>query len=329
MLYYWNNMQKTKVGVLRGGPSSEYDVSLKTGGSVLKNLPEEKYDIRDIFISKDGEWHLRGIPFAPEKILNQVDVVFNAMHGEYGEDGTVQQLLDTFSVPYTGSTAFSSAVGMNKLLTKQGIESYNIDTPEYTIIEASENIERDIFDVFRSFPQPSVIKPIVGGSSVGVTIAHSFDDLRDGVYKALGHCPRVIIEEYIRGREATCGVIERFRGEELHALMPVEIIPPIKSGFFDYNAKYSGCTQEVCPANFEKVIKEEIQRLAIEAHRALGSRHYSRSDFIISPRGIYFLEVNTLPGLTEESLLPKSLSAGGTNLPEFLDHLIELALGNK
>jgi D-alanine-D-alanine ligase len=320
-------MQKIKIGVLRGGPSSEYDVSLKTGGSVLKNLPEEKYDIRDIFISKGGEWHFRGIPFAPEKIINQVDVVFNAMHGEYGEDGTVQQLLDAFSIPYTGSTAFASAIGMNKLLTKQGLENYDIDTPEYTIIEASDDLEKDIFDIFRSFTMPCVIKPITGGSSVGVTIAKSFDDLREGVYKALGHSTKVLIEEYINGREVTCGVVEGFRGEELHALMPVEIITPEKADFFDYTAKYSGETQEVCPASFERVIKDEIQRLAKEAHKALGLRHYSRSDFIVSPRGIYFLEVNTLPGLTEDSLLPKALDAGGTKLPDFLDHLVGLAMG--
>ncbi|MBT3283082.1 D-alanine--D-alanine ligase [bacterium] len=322
-------MEKIKIGVLRGGPSSEYDVSLKTGGSVLKNLPAEKYNIQDIFISKEGGWHFRGIPIAPEKLINQVDVIFNAMHGEYGEDGTVQQLLDTFSVPYTGSTAFSSAIGMNKLLTKQGIENSDINTPEYTIIEASDDLEKDIFDIFRSFTMPAVVKPVSGGSSVGVTIAKSFDELRDGVYKALGHCPKVLIEEYIGGREVTCGIVEGFRGEEVHALMPVEIITSNESNFFDYTAKYSGETQEVCPAHLDSVIKDEIQRLAKEAHKALGLRHYSRSDFIVSPRGIYFLEVNTLPGLTEGSLMPKALDAGGTRLPEFLDHLVLLALDNK
>ena len=176
---------------------------------------------------------------------------------------------------------------------------------------------------------PAVVKPIVGGSSIGVTLAKSFNDLRDGVYKALSHSPKILIEEYINGREATCGVVEGFRGEELHALMPIEIIPSSKSGFFDYDAKYNGAAQEICPANFDRVIKEEIQRLAIEAHKALGLRHYSRSDFIVSPRGIYFLEVNTLPGLIEGFLLPKELDAAGSSLPEFLDHLITLALNTK
>lgn len=320
---------KIKVGVLRGGPSSEYDISLKTGASVLKNLPKEKYEARDIFISKDGQWHFRGMPIAPEKVIEQVDVIFNAMHGEYGEDGTVQKILDTFSIPYTGSTAFASAIGMNKLLTKQGIEFTDIQTPQHIVLDAPEDIEKDTCDIFRTFTQPSVVKPIVGGSSVGVTVARSYEDLKNGVYKAIGYSPRVLIEEYIHGREVTCGVVEKFRGEELHAFMPIEIIPPEKNGFFDYTAKYSGCTQEICPASFDAVIKEEIQRLAKEVHTALGLRHYSRSDFIVSPHGIYFLEVNTLPGLTEESLIPKSLSAAGSSLPEFLDHLIELALNRK
>lgn len=322
-------MTKIKVGVLRGGPSSEYDVSLRTGGSVLKNLSEDKYDAQDIFISRDGQWHFRGMPVLPEQIIRQVDVVFNAMHGEYGEDGTVQKILDSFSIPYTGSRAFASAVGMNKLLTKQGIESSDIQTPEYVIIDAPENIEKDILGIFRGFTQPSVIKPITGGSSVGVTIARDYESLRDGIYKAFEYSPRVLIEERIHGREATCGVIDGFRGEELYALMPVEIIPPDKHAFFDYESKYSGESQEVCPAHFDAVIKEEIQRLAVEAHRALGLRHYSRSDFIVSPRGIYFLEVNTLPGLTQGSLLPKELTAAGATLPEFLDHLVSLALQSK
>ncbi len=322
-------MQKIRVGVLRGGPSREYDISLKTGSSVLRNLPEEKYDANDIFISKKGEWHFRGMPFEPKKIISQIDVIFNAMHGEYGEDGAVQRVLDTFSTPYTGSTAFASAIGMNKLSTKQGIESYGIDTPKYTIIEKSDNVEKDILNIFRSFYQPSVIKPICGGSSIGVSLARDFSSFREGIFKAFEYSPKLLIEEYIQGREATCGVIENFRGKEFYALMPVEIIPFDKNSFFNYDAKYEGGAREICPSSFDKIIKNEIQRLAIEAHKALGLRHYSRTDFIVSPRGIYFLEINTLPGLTKESLLPKSLMAGGTTLSEFLDHIIELALSSK
>lgn len=323
-------MTKIKVGVIRGGPSSEYDVSLKTGASVLKNLPEEKYDARDIFISKDGEWHLRGAPIEPSKAIQQFDVIFNALHGEYGEDGTVQRLLDTFSVLYTGSESFSSAMAMNKLLTKQKLEQEGIKTAKHIVLNLSdiEDIGRIAFDIFRSFSQPSVIKPVVGGSSVGVSIARSYDDLVFGIGKAFECSPRIMIEEYIKGREATCGVVEGFRGEDLHSLFPIEIIPQSNNNFFDYNAKYNGNTLEICPADFSHEEKNELQEIAKSVHEILGLRHYSRSDFIVSPRGIYFLEVNTLPGLTEESLVPKALVAAGSSLPEFLDHIVELALDN-
>ena len=143
------------------------------------------------------------------------------------------------------------------------------------------------------------------------------------------HSSSVLVEEYIKGREATCAVVENFRGETLHALMPVEIVHP-NSEFFDYQAKYSGESQEICPANFDQKQKEEIQRMTAIAHKALQLRHYSRSDFIVSPRGeVYILETNTLPGLTEESLLPKALAAGGTKFPDFLDHLVGLAMTKK
>jgi D-alanine-D-alanine ligase len=323
-------MTKVRVGVLRGGPSNEYDVSLKTGDSVLQNLPEEKYYARDIFIARDGVWHFRGIPIAPEKALRNVDVVFNALHGEYGEDGTVQKLMDDFSVPYSGSGALSSAISMNKLLTKQGLGYVqDIKMPNHIALDSSSNIEAQSYNIFRTFPQPSVIKPVSGGSSVGVSVAKSYESLWSGIEKAFKYSPKILIEEYIGGRETTCGVVENFRGEDLYALLPIEIVPPQKSGFFDYDAKYNPETQEICPARFSRDIKEELQRIAKQVHRVLNLRHYSRSDFIVSKRGIYFLEVNALPGLTENSLVPKALAAAGATLPELLDHLIDQALNNR
>ena len=216
---------KTKAGVLRGGQSSEYDISLKTGGSVLKNLPEDKYDAHDIFVSKGGQWHFRGMPATPEKITKQVDVIFNAMHGQYGEDGTVQKILDSFSIPYTGSTAFASAVSMNKLLTKQGIESSGIQSPHHIIIDTPQDIEKDILNIFRNFTQPSVVKPIASGSSVGVTIARDYESLRDGIYKAFEYSPKVLIEEYIEGME-TASTFSLPRASFAIATTTAESIPP-------------------------------------------------------------------------------------------------------
>ena len=322
-------MNKIRIGVLRGGPSSEYEVSLKTGSSVLKNLPD-KYHPIDIFIDKGGVWHIHGIPNEPHEIFQKVDAVFNALHGEYGEDGKVQKILDTFSIPYTGSKTLPSAVGMNKALAKNVFKSHGIKTPYHRVESKSEDIAEIAIRLFKTFPMPAVVKPVASGSSVGVSIAYDFQELKDALSKAFEYSDTALVEEYIKGREATCGVVDNFRGRDIYSLLPIEIIKPEKSEFFDYDAKYCGGSQEICPGNFSQKEKEAIQELAVAAHKALGLRHYSRSDFIVSPRrGIYILEVNTLPGLTDESLLPKSLNAVGCSLPDFLDHLITLALAGK
>lgn len=322
-------MIKKKVGVLRGGPSSEYEVSLKTGKSVMDNLAD-RYEVLDIFIDKEGTWNYLGVPILPENVFKRVDVIFNALHGAYGEDGTVQTLLDYFNVPYTGSTALASAVGMNKVLSKKVYKNNNLKTPLHTTISRENNSSAEILKLFKSFPMPAVVKPVSGGSSVGTSIVRTLADLELAVADALKYSNQALIEEFIAGREATCGVVDNFRNEAVYSLMPVEIRKPSESTFFDYQAKYGGQTQEICPGNFTAKEKKEIERMAKEAHQALGLRHYSRSDFIIHPRrGIYILETNTLPGLTAESLLPKSLKAVGCTLPDFLDHLIKLALDGK
>lgn len=319
-------MNKKRVGVLRGGPSSEYEVSLKTGKSVIANLTD-RYEVLDILISKDGIWHYQGIPVKPENIFKKVDVIFNALHGAYGEDGTVQKLLDLFKVPYTGSTALASAVGMNKLLSKKIFKSHNLKTPLHTTFSRDGVSPEEISKLFKSFPMPVVVKPVSGGSSVGTSIAKTLSDLEKAIGEAFTYADQILIEEFISGKEATCGVIDNFRGQKIYSLLPVEIKKPIGSEFFDYQAKYGGQSREICPGNFAEAEKKIIQEMAIKAHQALGLRHYSRSDFIINPRrGVYILETNTLPGLTNESLLPKSLQAIGFSLPQFLDHLINQAL---
>lgn len=313
------------VAVLRGGASPEHDVSLKTGSQVLSSL-SDAYKSIDIFIDRAGVWHVRGVPMEPERALGTVDVVFNALHGHYGEDGTVQRLLDRLGVPYSGSGAYASALAMNKVLTKEYLAKEGIPMARSVTLNVSPNLEQDILNVFRSFPQPSIIKPSDGGSSLGVTLARSFDEFRGGVKAAFQHGKKVLIEEYIKGKEATAGIIDKLRGEEYYALPPVEISVPTSATFFDYGAKYDGETEERCPGNFSREETEELKRVARVVHQTLGLRHYSRTDFIVTPQGIYFLEVNTLPGLTENSLLPKSLAAVGVPVPEFIDHVLDLAI---
>ncbi len=324
-----SSMLRVVVGVLRGGPSSEYEVSLNTGASVLEHLDRTKYDPRDLFVDRKGEWHLHGISVKPEKALRGVEVVFNAMHGEYGEDGTVQRLLDTFNVPYTGSGSLPSAIAFNKQRTKEIVVPLGVRVAQGILIEPSHDLNRRIHEIFRTRAMPAVVKPAIGGSSVGVSIVRTFHDLERGIAKAFEISPKVLIEEYIAGKEAAVGVVDDFRGEEHYSLFPIEIIPPSEHTFFDYEAKYSGKTIEKCPGDFTEGEKQELTRVAKIVHKGLGLRHYSRSDFRVSPRGIYFLEVNTLPGLTSESLLPKAVKAVGTKFADFIDHLISLARRKK
>jgi D-alanine-D-alanine ligase len=327
-----NIHSKIKVGILRGGIGHEYDVSLKTGGSVLKYLPS-KYKGYDILITKDGDWHIDGVKINPIDLNKRVDILFNALHGRYGEDGKVQQELNTIGIPYTGSSSFSSAISMNKVLSKKYFEDIDIKIPMSRIISVDINnidsIKKELFSIFRVFPQPSIVKPVSGGSSVGVYKIKSYDDLLGAVLKVAKFSNLVLIEEYIDGREVTCGVVDGFRGEKYYALPPTEILVPPKHDFFNFESKYSGDTKEICPGNFSKKEKELLLNATISAHSILGLRHYSRSDFILSKRGVYILETNTLPGLTEESLFPKSLEAVGSSMPEFLDHVIMLAIGGK
>ena len=179
-------MSKIRVGVLRGGPSDEYNVSLKTGGNVLRNLPE-KYIAQDILITKDGVWHVGGVPHTPEQALKKIDVIFNALHGSFGEDGKVQKILDDYGVPYTGSKSFSSLLSMNKFLAKDIFKKNEIKTPYHVVIEAEEGdrIDDIALKLFREFPMPAIVKPLSSGSSVGVSVASDFESLKDSISLAL------------------------------------------------------------------------------------------------------------------------------------------------
>ncbi len=318
-------MLKPRVGVLRGGPSSEYDVSLKTGASVLAHLPAARYELRDMLIDKEGQWHLRGRPVEPTRALDQVDVVFNALHGAYGEDGTVQRLLETHGTPYTGSGTLASALGMHKALAKDRLAEAPFLRAHHRVVRRGECGEEALAELIRTLPQPFVVKPATGGSSVGVSITYTQDELLYAVVLALEVSEQVMLEQLVRGREVTVAVVEGLRGEDLYALPPVEIIPT-RGKFFDYDEKYAGHARELCPAPLPHETTEALLEAARYVHRTLGLRDYSRSDFIVGRDGIYFLEVNTLPGLTEASLVPKAAAAVGISMPQLVEHLVGRAL---
>lgn len=315
-----------RIAILRGGPSSEHDVSLASGKHFIEILSPH-YDVVDIVIDKNGTWHIDGFPQKPAEALRHADVAINALHGEYGEDGKVQQILDSTGIPYTGSGALASAMGMNKWHAKEIFKKAGLKTPRAARAAKEKDIEEQALEIFKTFMLPIIIKPVGAGSSIGISIARNLDDIRNALISVFQYADTALIEEFIKGKEATCAVAEHFRGQDMYAFPPIEIVKH-SDVVFDNTMKYNGSIEEKCPGNFSQLEKDSIMQAAILAHKSIGARHYSRSDFIVHPtRGIYILEINTLPGYTENSLLPKALQAVGSNTKEFAEHLVKLATG--
>ena len=321
--WYTGDMSKYRIAVLRGGPSEEHDVSLKTGAALLAALSSDRVTPLDIMITRAGEWTLDGRRHMPEHILSHVDGVIIGLHGAYGEDGKVQRVLERHGVPFTGSGSYSSAIAMHKGITKDHLRDHPIMLAPHMLVSRSskEQLHEISEGIAAMFGPRYVVKPVRSGSSHGVVTA-TRTELPRVLMQALETYDQVIVEKQIKGTEAPVGRIETFRDEPLYVLPPIEIVPAKERAFFDYEAKYNGASEEICPGRFDDAVKNELMELARLVHRELGLNHYSRSDFIIADDGIYFLEVNTLPGLTEASLVPRALTAVGSSLSAFADHLV-------
>ena len=307
-------MKKLTVALLSGGISSEREVSLQSGDQVYEALDKDKYHI----LRYDPKTDL-------EKLVgnaSKIDVALIILHGPYGEDGTVQGLLDLLNIPYQGSGVLGSALAMNKAVTKQLYEKAGIPVPPYIVCDRDEKV--DIDACVKQIGLPLVVKPVTGGSSVGMSIVRSGGDLQSALDKAIAYDSAVMIETYIAGTELTGGVIGN---EELEALPIIEIIPDPTREFFDYKAKYTpGVTQEICPARIDDQLTQQAQSYAKMAHRALYCQGYSRTDMILKEGDIYVLETNTIPGMTVTSLLPQAAQVGGISFSRLMDRLIELGM---
>ncbi len=317
-------MKKKKVIVLVGGPSSEHAVSLKTGGKIFEYLDKKKYSASLVCVEKNGTWRFSArtrpisLVAAMQRLLKmRPDIVFIAMHGAFGEDGRIQALLTLLNIPYTGSGVVASATAMDKVLSNYVYEHHGIPVPTYTVVTKNQ------FPTVSTFPV--VVKPVCGGSSIGISVAKNTAELRASLTHAFKESDRVLVQTRITGREITCGVLEDAKGAPF-ALPPTEIIPQ-SSHFFDYTAKYiPGRTVEITPAKLSKVLTKKIQNLAQIAHSALGCSGMSRSDFILKGSTFYILETNTIPGMTETSLLPQAAHAAGISFPKMLDGIINAGL---
>lgn len=316
---------RTTVGILRGGTSGEYQLSLKTGAAMMSALPEEKYDVRDILIDKSGMWHSRGMPSTPSRALAQVDVVLNALHGGVGEDGTVQRLLDSIGVPYAGARAHASGMAMNKVRARSLLQEAGIRMPR----AVSFTVQNDVHTgdmagmVFSQFGPPYIVKPVSEGAGRGIKIASSIIELPDAIGDVLDAYGAAIVEEYVFGEEASVGVIEGFRNEELYTLPPAHVTKVTLHLMPE--AHESGTISHSVPSRFSHLQKLSISDIAKSAHKALGMSHFSRADVIVTPRAVYLLELNTNPGLYPGASFPPMLESVGSSVTEFLEHAIALA----
>ncbi len=323
-------MNSINVAILRGGTSNEHEISLKSGMHVLQQFPREQYTVRDIYIDRNGTWHERGLPTTPDRVLPTTDVAMILLHGSPSDESSMQHLLEKYGIPYIGASTHHAHMAKHKVLAKEHARALGVKTAKYQFIEQGDEVDVKVREAVRSFIQPVIVKPVTGGSSVGTTLASGFADVHKAVTGLFADGAQgVLIEEYIKGREASVGVVEGLRGTDLYTLPVVEIIP--HDGIFSYEAKYSGASTELCPGKFSDKEKEELAEIARAVHTATGQHHYSRTDFIVTPRGIYFLEINTASdvGLTKGSLMPRALQAVGVSMAEFLSHIVGLALAKQ
>jgi D-alanine-D-alanine ligase len=298
--------RKLNIAVMLGGPSAEREVSLRSGAAVAKALRSLGHDVTEVD-PKDGQFDL------PPK----TDVVFLALHGTYGEDGTVQRRLDELGALYTGCDAEGSRIAFDKVLTKQRCVKAGVPTAKFLVLNSEKA------PLPKGWQPPLVVKPVRQGSSVGLQFVERGEDWQTALTEALKFDSEVLIEEKIAGRETTVGILG---GEPL----PVVEVRP-KTGGYDYKNKYTaGCTEYFCPAEFDSATTKRIQAAAFGAFQAIGGRDYARVDVMVRAGGEpVVLEVNTLPGMTETSLLPKAAAAAGLNYAQLCQRMVDLALERK
>lgn len=291
--------ETTRVGVLMGGLATEFDISMKSGKAVTQALKDRGWTAVPIVVGRD----------LPARLLEEgIDVAWIALHGRFGEDGCVQGLLEVMGIPYTGSGVRASSVAMDKIATKRALQH----RPEVRMAKDAVVLPGESTDM----PLPVVVKPTVGGSTIGIRLARTPEELAEALEQAHDLDDRVLVEQYIEGDEITCAVLEG------RALPLVRILP--ESGFFDFEAKYTaGKTRYECPAQVPEAVRVAAQRAAVSAYEALGCAGLARADFIVPAQGDpIFLEINTIPGMTATSLSPMAAQQEGMSFPELVEAVL-------
>jgi len=306
-----------KIGVLMGGYSSEREISLKSGQAIFDALREQGCDVVALDIQKHDDGDI--VAFIKKA---DIDLAFIALHGALGEDGRIQQILEKLQIPYTGSGVKASQTALNKIKTQNLMKKHGIQVPAHVTVSRGQNLEWKQLNN-KLGAAPFVVKPNCEGSSVGVSIVRDKDSLHPALEQALEYGDQILIDKFIKGREMTVGILDH------EALPIVEVLH--KREFFDFTAKYQkGLTDYRVPADIPPHTASELQHIALKAHNLLGCRDFSRIDFILDDQGTaYLLEVNTIPGFTATSLLPKAAHCRGLNFHQLCLKIVELAYGKK
>jgi D-alanine-D-alanine ligase len=311
-------MIKRKVVVLMGGESSEREVSLRSGQAVFNALKKKGYDVEALDVNKDSIYELKQI---------NPDVAFLALHGKKGEDGTVQGMLEIMGIPYTGPGVACSAICMNKVLTKKIFSYENIPTADFAIItrESLTDSDRTVQNLIEKIGLPMVIKASTQGSSIGTYIVRQQDAILPSIEQAFTYDQEIVVEKYIDGKELTVSVI----GNEEPIILPLIEITS-ENEFYDYNSKYTpGMCHHIIPARIPADVEEKIRSISKKVYTTMNCRGFSRIDFMVDQKGNpYVLEVNTIPGMTEMSLVPDAARAAGIDFEDLVEKIIDLARGD-
>lgn len=305
-------MKDKKIAVVMGGPSTEREISFMTGNAILDALKEKGYAAETIDLE-------------PGCVAQQLkacgaEVVFNAVHGLYGEDGRLQSLLEMLEIPYTGSGVLASAISMDKVFSKRIFQAMGVPTPRSIILRADELSGDPLQSIFNEFSLPVVVKPAAQGSSIGIEIVKQKEDLAKALAGAFQYGTEILVEEFIDGKELTVAVMGGAQGAE--ALPVIQIVP--HSGSYDYKSKYTkGATEYLVPAPLTDEETKLVQKAAVQAYNALGCMGVARADMMLSKQGQAFvLEINSIPGMTATSLVPKAAAAAGISFPDLCERIL-------
>jgi len=309
-----------KIGVLIGVKSTEKEIAMKTAKNIISALKVKGYEFCEIPIDENIVENIK---------REKIDVAIISAHGLYGEDGTIQGLLELLGIPYVGSGVLASALALNKVMAKKIFLFHKIPTPKWIEISKKDMETKDlekILENIKELKNPWIVKPSNQGSTIGLSVANNKDELIKALEYAFKFDQYILIEEFIKGKEITASIYDV---ENTICLPLIEIIP--KTGFYDYQTKYTpGLSEHIIPARLSEETYKKAQELGVLAHQALGCRHLSRVDMIVEEdtQNIYVLEVNTIPGMTETSLYPESAKAFGIEFPDLIDSFIKSALRN-